>query len=103
MSFNVLRKFLISLLLLNYIVFYPQSQSAEKQFLKGAELSLYTEQMLEKSDFSFHRLELAPTGNDIFPFNVNVRLEPSLPAVSAKTMLILVSQEDFFEYPEEIL
>ncbi|WP_443740581.1 hypothetical protein [Treponema berlinense] len=103
MSFNVLRKFLISLLLLNYIVFYPQAQSAEKKLLKGAELSLYTEQLLEKSDFSFQRIELAPTGNDIFAFNINVRLEPSLPAVSAKTMLILVSQEDFFEYLEEIL
>ena len=103
MSFRVLRKFLISLLLLNYIIFYPQAKSAEKHFLKGAELSLYTEQLLEKSDFSFHRLELAPTGNDVFPFNVNIRLEPSLPAASAKTMLVLISQEDFFEYPDEIL
>lgn len=107
MSFYSLRKIIISLLLLNCFLSSPQANSEQKPSLKGAGLSLSTEELLTGSGFSVQRQELTPTGNDIFAFNLRNLIHSKSPADSSRhspseTMLILLSQEDFTAHSQEI-
>ena len=105
MRFCSVKKLLISFLLLSYPVLRIFSAEAESPDLQGVFLSSFIEQELKESQFSPQKTELTPTGSNIFAYNISVFLDAknSSSSRSARTMLVLFSQNDFTANREQII
>mgnify|MGYP007069846769 CR=1 FL=1 len=108
MIIKLARKLLILLLLIRYMIF-PVFCEKNKTNLKGFELTQTVRSILEEKGFSTSKNSLCATGDDIFAYNIIILL-PALKETEAlfaenskRNLIILMTQEDFYENQDSFL
>lgn len=96
--------FNIFLFLVFSLSLFSQENFTGKKSAKGLELCFITENLLLNEGFIPVRKELSSTGYDIFPFNIILNFPGEITdSYLNKTLVIDITQEDFFNNSSEIL